>query len=104
VLRGDSKRNRGFFLMGIALIKIKIMPTSPEVNLEEIKEKARGVIEKSEGKITGSDEEPIAFGLKAVILSFELDESKELESIEEELKKLENINSVQVIDMRRAFG
>ena len=90
--------------MGIALIKLKIMPTSPEIDLEEIKTKAREVIEKSKGKITGFDEEPIAFGLKAVITSFELDESKELESIEEELRKIENINSVQVIDMRRAFG
>ena len=90
--------------MGIALIKIKIMPTSPEVDLEEIKTKAKESIEKNQGKITGFDEEPIAFGLKAVIVSFELDESRELELIEEELKKIENINSVQVIDMRRAFG
>jgi elongation factor 1-beta len=90
--------------MGIALIKIKIMPSSPEVNLEDIKTKSREVIEKSEGKITGFEEEPIAFGLKAVIVSFELDESKELGSIEEDLRKIENVNSVQVIDMRRAFG
>jgi elongation factor 1-beta len=90
--------------MGIALIKIKIMPSSPEVNLEELKAKAKETIEKQQGKITNVNEEPIAFGLKAVIVSFELDESKELEMIENELKKIENINSVQVIDMRRAFG
>ena len=90
--------------MGVALIRLKIMPTSPDVDLEELKTKAREVIEKSEGKISEFQEEPIAFGLKAVIVGFELDESKELESIEEDLRKIESINSVQVIDMRRAFG
>ena len=90
--------------MGTALIKIKIMPTSPEINLEEIKEKSKGVIEKGEGKNISFEEEPIAFGLKAVIAGFALDESKELEPLENKLKEIENVNSVQVIDMRRAFG
>jgi elongation factor 1-beta len=90
--------------MGIALIRLKIMPTSPEIDLEEIKTKAREIIEKNQGKINEFQEEPIAFGLKAVIVGFELDEKKELEIIEEDLKKIESINSVQVIDMRRAFG
>jgi len=90
--------------MGIALITLKIMPSSPEANLEEIKTRAKEVIEKSEGKIGEFKEEPIAFGLKAVIVNFELDESKELEEIEESLKNIENVNSTQVTDMRRAFG
>lgn len=90
--------------MGTALIKIKIMPTSPEVNLEEIKTKAKEVIEQIKGKVDNFEEEPIAFGLKAVILSFAMDESKELKQIEDSLKKIENVNSIQIIDMRRAFG
>ena len=90
--------------MGTALIKLKIMPDSPDVNLEDIKNKAKEIIEGSEGKINDFEEEPIAFGLKAVIVGFALDESKELEPLEEALKSVENISSVQVIDMRRAFG
>lgn len=90
--------------MGIALIKMKIMPTSPEVDLEELKERIKEVIEKNLGKPTDFSEEPIAFGLKAIIAGFELNESIELDSIEENLKEVENVNSVQVIDMRRAFG
>ncbi|MBA7657441.1 hypothetical protein ES703_65379 [subsurface metagenome] len=35
--------------MGIAGIKIKIMPTSPEIDLEEIKENAKSLIEKKGG-------------------------------------------------------
>ena len=90
--------------MGIALITLKIMPLSPEINLEELKGQAKEEISKQEGKVGEIKEEPVAFGLKAIVISFELDESKELEAIEESLKNLENVNSVQVIDMRRAFG
>ena len=90
--------------MGIALIKIRIMPTSPEVNLEQIQEKAKTVIENQKGERCSFEQEPIAFGLKAVIAGFALDEEHKLEPIEESLRKIENVNSVEVIDMRRAFG
>lgn len=90
--------------MGTALITIKLMPSSPETNLEEIKKKAKNVIEENKGKNPRFEEEPIAFGLKAVKAFFDIDESYELEPIENKLAKIENINSVQVVDMRRAFG
>lgn len=90
--------------MGIALITIKLMPSSPEANLEEIKQKAKEIVEQGKGKNTRFEEEPIAFGLKAVLVFFEIDEEQELESIEQSLGKIENINSAQVTDMRRAFG
>lgn len=90
--------------MGTALLKIKLMPTSPEINLEEIKEKAKKIVEKGKGKKCSFEVEPIAFGLKALIVSFDIDENQELEPIEEGLRNIENVNSAQVIDMRRAFG
>lgn len=90
--------------MGIALITLKLMPSSLDVDLEELKEKAKEIIENKQGQKTRFEEEPIAFGLKAVLVFFEIDEEQELEPIEEELKKIENVQSVQVTDMRRAFG
>jgi len=90
--------------MGTALIKIKIMPASPETNLGEIKNKAEAIIVGNKGESCQFEEQPIAFGLKAVIAGFALDEKYELGPIEEGLKKIENVNSVEVIDMRRAFG
>jgi len=90
--------------MGTVLIKIKLMPSSPEVNLEEIKEKAKTIVETEEGKKVRFEEEPIAFGLKALITFFALDESKDVEPIENKLKEIENINSAEIIDVRRAFG
>ncbi len=90
--------------MGIAAVKIKIMPSSPEVNLEKIKESAKNLVEKTGGKNCKFEEEPIAFGLNAIIAFFAWPEEQELEKLEEKLKKIDNINSIQVIDIRRAFG
>ena len=90
--------------MGIMLIKIKIMPVSPETDLEKIKNKAHNIIQEDNGKNITFHEEPIAFGLKAVIASFDIPEQEPLEPIEEELRKIDEINSTEVIDMRRAFG
>ena len=87
-----------------AIVKIKIMPTSVETDLEEIKSKVKDLIENNEGTNTGFEEEPIAFGLKAVIVTFYWNEEKELGNLEKSLETLENVNSIQIIDMRRAIG
>jgi len=90
--------------MGTVNIKIKLMPTTVEANLEEIKEKTKALIEKNEGSNLNFEEELIAFGIKAIIVSFIWPEEKELESIEKELEGIENVASEQVIDMRRTIG
>ena len=87
--------------MGAMGIKIKIMPISPNANLKEIEKKVKSLIEKNKGRNRDYVEEPIAFGLKAIIAFFEWPEEKELEPLEEEIKKIKNINSIQVIDMRK---
>jgi len=90
--------------MGIAAVKIKILPTSPEVDLERLKEKIKTMVEEMGGKNCNLEEEPIAFGLEALIAFFAWPEEKELEELEEAMNKLEEVSSIQVIDMRRAFG
>ena len=90
--------------MGTALITIKIMPESPQADLEAIQEKAKQVIEEKGGKTPSTKTEPVAFGLNAVILNFSMDESLSQDSFESSLKEIEQVNSVEVIDFRRAFG
>jgi len=90
--------------MSTAAVKIKIMPTSPDANLENIKDTAKSMIEGMGGGNPTFTEEPIAFGLKAIIALFAWPEEKELEELEGKLKDTEDVNSVQVIDIRRAFG
>ena len=90
--------------MGTVLFKIKLMPSSPDVNLEEIKNKVKEIVETNKGKNPKFEEEPIAFGLKALMVYFDIDEEYEVETIEEHFRNIKNVNSVQVVDMRRAFG
>jgi len=90
--------------MGTALITIKVMPESPESDLEAIQNKAKQIIDEQGGKNASSKTEPIAFGLNAILLNFAMDESLSQDSFEAPLKEIEQVNSVEVIDFRRAFG
>ena len=87
--------------MGTAGIKIKIMPDSPNANLDEIQKKAKKLVEKNGGRNREYEIQPIAFGLNAIIVFFEWPEEKELENIEQRLSKIKSVSSVQVIDMRK---
>ena len=89
--------------MGIVAVKIKLMPSSVETNLTKIEASAKSLIESLGGKNPSFTQEPIAFGLKAIIAFFAWPEEKELEKLEEKLGKIKDVNSVQVVDMRRAF-
>lgn len=90
--------------MGIALVKIKIMPESPKVNLRKIEEQAADIAKRNKAQNPKTEIEPIAFGLNAVILQFAIDESESIDNIEIPLGKIEGVSSAEVIDFRRAFG
>ena len=87
--------------IGIAGVKIKIMPDSPEADLQEIEHKVKSIVEAEGGRNNEYSIEPIAFGLKAVIAFFQWPEDKHLEKIEEEINALDRVQSVQVIDIRK---
>jgi len=90
--------------MGTALVIIKIMPESPDSDLEKIQERAKQIVEENGGKKPSTKTEPIAFGLNAVLLNFALDESLSIDDIENPLKEIPEVSSAEVVDFRRAFG
>ena len=90
--------------MGTAAVKMKFMPSSPDVDLEKIKTNVTKILGSEEVKNPGFEEEPIAFGLKAIIATFGWPEEKELENLEKKFSEIENVNSVQLIDIRKAIG
>ena len=45
--------------------------------------------------------EPVAFGLKAVIVFFFYPDDKDTENLEEKFSSIENVASAQLIDMRK---
>lgn len=87
--------------IGIAGVKIKIMPNSPDVNLQELEHKIKSIIVAEGGINKEYVIEPIAFGLKALIAFFQWPEDKALEKVENEINALDNIQSVQTIDIRK---
>ncbi|VVB80076.1 Elongation factor 1-beta [uncultured archaeon] len=89
-------------MVGTVLIKTKVMPESPEINLEELKEKISKVITGNQGKNPRYEEEEVAFGLKALITYFTLKEDLPLEPIENAISEVEGVSSMQMLDMRRA--
>ena len=90
--------------MGTALVKLKIMPESPEADLETIKQKVQETISSDIDSEIKFEEEPVAFGLKAVIAGFAMDESKQIDPIQDKIKEIEQVQSAEVADFRRAFG
>jgi elongation factor 1-beta len=90
--------------MGLTLLKIKVLPDSPSVDLSKIKEEIERNITKYQGKLEASEEEPIAFGLKALIVTISWPESNDTQLAEDEISKIENVSSVDILDYRRAFG
>ncbi|MDO8528863.1 MAG: elongation factor 1-beta [Nanoarchaeota archaeon] len=87
--------------MGTLGITMKIMPSSPDADLEEIEQEIGALIQEKGGKNTKYSEEPIAFGLKAIIAFFELPETANADKLEEEISQIIDVNSVQTTDMRR---
>ena len=90
--------------MGVTAVKIKIMPTSPETDLKKLEANVKEVLEKNSIQNPQFEIQPIAFGLKAIITMFGWPEEKDLDPLEEEMKKIPEVNSVDVIDIRRAIG
>ena len=90
--------------MSIVAVKIKIMPDSPETDIMKIEKDVKSILEKNGVKNPNFEVESIAFGLNALIMMFGWPEEKPLEELEEELKKIKEVSSVQVIDIRRAIG
>ncbi len=91
-------------MASISAVILKILPDSPNANLGEIKEKAKKALMEKGAKNISSEEEEIAFGLKAIKLKFAWPEEKSTDIIENSLSKLKHVSSVKIEDYRRAFG
>lgn len=92
--------------MANAVVTLKIMPASPETDLEALEKKAlKEITDFNDNKETKVSTEPIAFGLKAVNIIFVMDEAKgSPDPIAEKIAEFEEVNSTVITDVRRAIG
>ena len=82
------------------------MPKNPDIDFSKIEKQAKEEIvnfcNSKEFKVVV---EPIAFGLKALNIFFVMDESKgSTEELERKITEINGVESVEVIDVRRAIG
>jgi len=89
-----------------AVITFKIMPESPETDLTPIKKQALEIA-KAAGAIGEMQvkEEPIAFGLKAVlVLAMYEVEGSDFDGIASRMKELDSVVNAEVARMDLALG
>ena len=88
-------------MAGINGAKYKLMPEGLDVDLNEIEIAAKKIVEDFGGTNKPYEIEPVAFGLKAIIVFFFYPDDKDTEHLEEEFAKIPHVQSAQLIDMRK---
>jgi len=85
--------------MGEVLIRYKVMPESPEIDLKQVAEKFRSYIPEH-GRISAASIEPAFFGLKMLMFAVVLDDKKGGgEELEAKMSQTEGVQSIEVVEM-----
>lgn len=81
------------------------MPESPEIDLEAMKQTITDKISllHSTAKVTGFEVQPIAFGLKALIVALRILEDVDSSKVEDAISSTSGVSSIDIIDYRRAI-
>lgn len=88
--------------MGIVAVELKVMPESPDTDLEKIKLEIKKKLK--EAKNIKIEEKEIAFGLKSIEIIVAWPENLETDQIENLISEIKGVSSCQIQDIRRAFG
>ena len=87
--------------MGEVGITYRILPESPETDLNELAKKVRETAE-DKAKLQGMQEKPIAFGLNALLIRVIIEDKEGgPDEIESALSNIPGVQSVEVMDMSR---
>ena len=96
--------------MANVIVTLKIMPKGPDVNLDKVYEHASKHIREfvdqkhKDGEMRKQIEE-IGFGLKSLKILFVMDENiGTTDKLEEKIKHIPDVESVEATDVRRAIG
>ncbi|MGA9388613.1 MAG: elongation factor 1-beta [Candidatus Bathyarchaeia archaeon] len=88
--------------MGSVIITYKVFPTDVIINFDDLKKKIE-VNMPEFASVEGYGEEPIAFGLKALLMQVKFPEDKTgvLEEFEKKLEGISEISQLQTLMVRR---
>ena len=87
--------------MARLVVRIRILPAEAESNLENVSESIKRSL--PEGmELKSSVMEPIAFGLKAIVGDFLLDDAEgQMDKLEESIKSIEGVGEIEVTNISR---
>jgi elongation factor 1-beta len=93
---------RNDWIMGSIKVLYKVFPEDIVDNFDDLKKKVEGCLPDS-SSIEGYGEEPIAFGLKALLVQVAFPEEKTgiVDEFEKELENLAGVSQVQTVMVRR---
>ena len=77
--------------MGNVAVTIKIMPASPQVDLEKVRTAIAKRLKVQDSKI-----EPLAFGLKLLRILIVVPDSGGTDKLEKEIKSVEGVGEIEV--------
>ncbi|WP_225333902.1 MULTISPECIES: elongation factor 1-beta [Halomicrobium] len=87
--------------MGKVAARIKVMPQSPEVDLDALQERLEGALPEGT-KINGFERDDVAFGLVALFPTVIVpDDTGGTEAVEEAFADVEGVESVEVDEVGR---
>lgn len=92
--------------MAKVVVTFRIMPKDPSIDLSGLESGIKKeIVDFCSSEEFKTNIEPIAFGLKALKMIFVMDESKgSTEELENRISRIDGIESVEVVDVRRAIG
>ncbi len=87
--------------MGKVAAKLKVMPQSPEIDLDDLQEKLEEALPEG-AKINGFERDDVAFGLVALLPTVIVpDDAGGTEAVEEAFQNAEGVESVSVENVGR---
>ena len=92
--------------MAKVVVTMKIMPEGPETDLKALEKIAiANIVAYTKNHETKTEIKPIGYGISALMIIFVMEEDRgSTEPLEEQLKKLPHVESIDVTDVRRAIG
>jgi elongation factor 1-beta len=87
--------------MARLVVRIRILPADAESNLENVVESIKKSVPTGM-EMKSSSMEPIAFGLKALVSDFLLDDAEgQMDKLEESIKSVEGVGEIEVTNISR---
>jgi elongation factor 1-beta len=87
--------------MARLVVRIRILPAEAESNLENVVESLKKSLPTGM-EMKSSSMEPIAFGLKAILGDFLLDDAEgQMDKLEESIKSIEDVGQIEVTNISR---